>query len=68
MCECGIAVANALPTLIECADLVTQYENGEGVEEIIQQLIKDDLASLDSRLQRRAVPLGTRVDDGAKSN
>ena len=66
-CELGIAVANALPTLIACADLVTQHENGKGVEEIIQQLIKDDLASLDSRLQRRAVPLGTGVDDGAKS-
>ena len=43
-CGCGIAVANALPALIEHADLVTQQENGKGVEEVIHRLINDDLA------------------------
>jgi phosphoglycolate phosphatase (TIGR01487 family) len=39
ICGCGIAVANALPTLKERADFVTQHPHGEGVTELIDQLL-----------------------------
>ena len=58
MCECGVAVANALPTLKERADLVTSASHGAGVEELIDQLLTDDLANLASRLQRHRILLG----------
>jgi HAD superfamily hydrolase (TIGR01484 family) len=45
-CECGVAVANALPSLKERADLVTNGDHGDGVIELCQRLIDDDLASL----------------------
>ena len=43
-CGCGVAVANALPTLKERADVVTRGKQGQGVEELIGQLLEDDLA------------------------
>jgi hydroxymethylpyrimidine pyrophosphatase-like HAD family hydrolase len=61
---CGVAVANALPTLKERADFVTRESNGEGVRELIDQLLADDLASLDSRITRHALTAGTPVTDG----
>jgi len=58
-CECGVAVANALPTLKSAADLVTTADHGAGVVELIDELLVDDLASLEPRLIRHHVPLGT---------
>jgi hydroxymethylpyrimidine pyrophosphatase-like HAD family hydrolase len=43
-CECGVAVANAVPTLKERADVVTKNDDGAGVEELISQLLSNDLA------------------------
>ena len=57
-CECSVAVANALPALKERADLVTQGSHGAGVEELIEKLLADDLASLAPRLKRHHVLLG----------
>jgi hypothetical protein len=62
MCECGVAVANALPALKERADLVTQGDHGAGVEELVERLLGDDLRSLES-LQRHAIPLGVGAPD-----
>ena len=62
-CECAVAVANALPTLKRRADVVTTASHGAGVVEIIEELLRDDLAQYDSRLQRHSICLGTRVDD-----
>ena len=45
LCECGVAVANALPSLKAKADLVTRARAGEGVAELIDRMIEDDLAS-----------------------
>ncbi|MBV9007556.1 MAG: HAD family phosphatase [Verrucomicrobia bacterium] len=42
ICGCGIAVANALPTLKERADFVTQRPNGAGVTELIDQLLANN--------------------------
>jgi hydroxymethylpyrimidine pyrophosphatase-like HAD family hydrolase len=53
MCECSVAVANALPALKERADFVTTGSHGVGVEELIDKLLLDDLASLAPRVKRR---------------
>lgn len=50
-CGCGVAVANALPMLKECADLVTNGSRGAGVIELIDKLIASDLSEVDSRLK-----------------
>lgn len=61
-CECSVAVANALETLKERADIVTQGRHGNGVKEIIEQLLKNDLADYDSRLTRHSISLGISCD------
>ena len=53
MCGCSVAVANALPALKEHVDLVTAGSHGAGVEELIEKLLSEDLASLAPRLTRR---------------
>ncbi len=60
-CECGIAVANALPMLKERADLVTQGDHGAGVVELVRRLAENDLE--DVPLPRHLLALGAR-DDG----
>lgn len=57
-CECGIAVANALPSLKEAADFVTPSDHGKGVAELIHHLCADDLASAAPRLKRHRILLG----------
>jgi hydroxymethylpyrimidine pyrophosphatase-like HAD family hydrolase len=46
-CECAVAVANALDSLKEQADLVTAGERGAGVVELIDRLLQSDLAELE---------------------
>ena len=58
--ECGVAVANALDSLKERADLVTRGARGAGVEELIDRIIEDDLRSV--VVARHALLLGTRRD------
>jgi HAD superfamily hydrolase (TIGR01484 family) len=53
-CECGVAVSNALPALKDRADLVMRKARGEGVEELIDRLLDDDLRSL--VVPRHALP------------
>jgi hypothetical protein len=60
LCECGVAVANALPLIQERADWVTRDPNGAGVTELVEKLIDSDLADLEGRLSRHAILLGTR--------
>src|SRR6202022_2266781 len=64
MCECGVAVANALPALKERADLVTSGSHGAGVEELIEKLLSEDLASLAPRLKRPQILLGHAENGG----
>jgi hydroxymethylpyrimidine pyrophosphatase-like HAD family hydrolase len=59
LCECSVAVANALPALKERADLVTRADHGRGVTELVERLVRDDLADLGPRLMRHDVLLGT---------
>jgi HAD superfamily hydrolase (TIGR01484 family) len=56
--ECGVAVANAIPSLKERADLVTRGARGEGVEELIERILEDDLRSVVDA--RHALLLGLR--------
>jgi hydroxymethylpyrimidine pyrophosphatase-like HAD family hydrolase/energy-coupling factor transporter ATP-binding protein EcfA2 len=65
LCECSVAVANALPLIKEKADLVTHGARGAGVEELIQQLLADDFASLEPKLRRHHILLG-HDDEGAE--
>ena len=58
--ECGVAVSNSLPALKDRADLVTRAARGEGVEELIDRLLTDDLRSL--VVPRHALLLGERQD------
>lgn len=42
VCGCGIAVANALPALKSRADFVTAHPHGEGITELIDQLLANN--------------------------
>lgn len=57
-CECSVAVANAIPSLKEKADLVTKGARGIGVTELINKLVEDDLAEVGSRLGRYCICVG----------
>jgi hydroxymethylpyrimidine pyrophosphatase-like HAD family hydrolase len=52
-CECAVAVANALNTLKDRADVVTRGKQGAGVEELIEQLLENDLARYGSKTRTR---------------
>lgn len=58
ICECAVAVANALPSLQDKADFVTQATHGPGVTQLIEEMLEDDLASRESSLRRHRVLLG----------
>jgi HAD superfamily hydrolase (TIGR01484 family) len=58
LCECSAAVANALPSLKEHADIVTEEDHGAGVAELIDKMIDDDLRHLEPRLKRHEILLG----------
>jgi HAD superfamily hydrolase (TIGR01484 family) len=61
LCECSAAVANALPTLKAAADIVTTGDHGAGVVEIIEELLRDDLAAREPQLKRHQILLGTNA-------
>ena len=62
-CECRVAVANAIPTLKERADLVTSGAAGEGVEQLIDKLLFDDLRSVQPRAPRYPILIGHGEED-----
>src|SRR5688572_3716010 len=62
LCECRIAVANAVPMLKDAADFVTRQARGAGVRELIEALIAADLRDLEPRLGRHDILLGIRDD------
>ncbi len=53
MCGCSAAVANALPMLKKHADIVTAGKEGEGVVELIDAILADNLNHRDDRLFRK---------------
>lgn len=63
--ECSVAVENALPQVKAIADLTTKHDHGEGVCELIDQIVKDDLFELDHQLMRHHLELGECFDGSA---
>lgn len=51
LCECSVAVANALPALKERVDWVTSGDHGAGVAELIDQIVAADLGELEPLLK-----------------
>jgi hydroxymethylpyrimidine pyrophosphatase-like HAD family hydrolase len=62
LCECPVAVANAVPSLKEDAAFVTRAENENGVIELIEELIANDLYLAENKLQQHLILLGTRPE------
>lgn len=60
LCECAVAVANALPAVKETCDHVTQGARGEGVVEVIEEVLRADLTTRETA--RRHIALGESVD------
>jgi len=64
-CECAVAVANAAPSIKAIAAFVTKAENGNGVVELIDELIANDLHRLQGALPQHWILLGKRTDGSA---
>jgi hydroxymethylpyrimidine pyrophosphatase-like HAD family hydrolase len=62
LAECAVAVADAIPALKERADFVTRARNGQGVIELIEEHVLDDISGLLPRLTRHDLPLGHAAD------
>jgi HAD superfamily hydrolase (TIGR01484 family) len=58
ICECAAAVDNALHSLKERVDIVTRRDHGAGVTELIDDIVKNDLASWEHRLRRHRLRIG----------
>jgi hydroxymethylpyrimidine pyrophosphatase-like HAD family hydrolase len=58
----AVAVANALPTIKDEADLITKAARGAGVAELIEAVIKDDVDAFHSRETHNSVEVGVDVD------
>jgi hydroxymethylpyrimidine pyrophosphatase-like HAD family hydrolase len=54
MCVRAVAVNNAVPAVIKVADLVTAADEGRGVEELIEHLLKNDLEDVQDQNCREA--------------
>lgn len=61
-CECAVAVANAAPSIRKLAAFVTKGAAGQGVVELIDELIADDLSRTYGRLIKNLITIGTRSD------
>jgi hydroxymethylpyrimidine pyrophosphatase-like HAD family hydrolase len=57
--EYSMAVANAIPMLKEKADRVAAHTHGDGVIELIADLVANDLSAQPPRTLRRSIVLGT---------
>jgi len=62
LCECSVAVSNALPSVKEHADWVTRGDHGAGVVELCDSLLNNDLRWLEPELERHSILLGARED------
>lgn len=62
-CECGVAVANSLPSVVEAADIITEGARGEGVSQLISRVLDNDLS--DIHIARHNVIIGTTIGGAA---
>ncbi len=58
-CECGCAVANALPFVKERADFVSALDHGAGVVDIVNRVLDDDFADATADLDRHLLFVST---------
>jgi HAD superfamily hydrolase (TIGR01484 family) len=63
MCGCSVAVANAIPTVKECADIKTAAARGAGVAEFISGWLTDP-AALFSSVAKHDIRIGEAMNDG----
>jgi HAD superfamily hydrolase (TIGR01484 family) len=63
LCEYSMAVANALPALKEQVDCTTNADHGDGVIELIEHLVNNDLQDLDQQTSKHSLVLGTTGQD-----
>ncbi len=63
ICEYGVAVANALPTVKATADIVTVGERGAGVIELIDRVLASDLADIAPTTEKHLLTIGSTGDD-----
>ena len=61
-CGVAVAVANALPTLKEHADLITRGARGQGVIELIERMIASDLKDVTPHARAAASSYDTTLD------
>lgn len=66
-CECAATVANAVPSILNSAAIVTRGTNGEGLSELIDELIANDLCRMHAQLPQHLVPIGRRCDGAVVS-
>jgi hydroxymethylpyrimidine pyrophosphatase-like HAD family hydrolase len=64
-CECAVAVANAALSIRNLAAFVTKGAAAQGVIELIDELIADDLSRTHGRLEKNLITIGTRTDGTA---
>ena len=62
LCECAAAVANALPAVMNTADIVMKKDHGGGVAELIDRMIANDLSDLKT-LSRHRIPIGYQLGE-----
>jgi hydroxymethylpyrimidine pyrophosphatase-like HAD family hydrolase len=63
LCECAAAVGNAVPVIKKHVDFVAEGTYGEGVVELAERLVEDDLVRLESRLTRHHILFGSNEDN-----
>jgi HAD superfamily hydrolase (TIGR01484 family) len=63
-CECSVAVANAVPSILTLVDMVTKRAAGSGLAELINELIADDLVKMQGNLRRNFIPIGSLEGGG----
>ena len=61
-CECSVAVENGTPSIKRLASFVARGNAGEGVAEVIEELVANDLARIGPDLQQHFIELGIRSD------
>lgn len=64
-CECSVAVANAVPSILQSVHVVTKKANGDGLAELIDELLVNDLCRVHPRAPHHSVTIGRR-EDGAE--
>lgn len=66
LCECSAAVANALPALKQRADLVLTRSHGDGVSELTDETVANDLQAMESKMTRHQIRIGSVAEDDVR--